>query len=376
MKTTTTLANDLGPTFEMREDGSLFIPYGDFGHRLGRQRVDATAAQRMGGAMGGAMGTAVGRLMAAIGRPRRFPIYIGHPDVPGRGAEFPDKAAYGWGTAIVAENDGMRILVKWTAEGERLIRDGHFAYHSPYWEAEEDRQAGVVRPVRMISVGLTNNPNIPVPPLANDDQGEEAEEAEEATEEDSTNGSETDPDDTMKKELAALLGKDETTADEDLLAMVKTLMENQKPAEGAASEEEPAKTDEAEEDPEMKAAENDALVQVRRERVGAAVDALCLAGRVTVADRATVTDRLLACANDDAAYGQELERLRTGAPVLKTAGVTDDLAESGGAVRAENDKAAIKQRRQELMDAEMRANGGNFNAAWTKLSRAKPELFV
>lgn len=370
---TIALENSIGPSFELMQDGTMFVPYGDFQHPEGLQRFDREGAQRIADDLRGIFSQIRRVIQSRV--PRRAPIYIGHPDVPGRGPEFPDKRAYGWITSATAENDGMRVSVKWTRAGDELVREGHFRFYSPYWELEErrDGRSRVLHPVMLISMGLTNNPRIPVPALANDDS---AAAGDDQGEEDSTNGSETDPDDTMKKELAALLGKDETTADEDLLAMVKTLMENQKPAEGAASEEEPAKTDEAEEDPEMKAAENDALVQVRRERVGAAVDALCLAGRVTVADRATVTDRLLACANDDAAYGAELERLRTGAPVLKTAGVTDDLAESGGAVRAENDKAAIKQRRQELMDAEMRANGGNFNAAWTKLSRAKPELFV
>ena len=378
---------EIGPSFEFLGDGSMFIPYGNMPHRVGMQRVNATAAQRMADNLRGVVNQV---LRVLTGLPRRAPIYIGHPDVPGRGAEFPDKRSYGWVTDITDEREGMRLAVKWTVAGEQLVRDGHFLFYSPYWEGEQSGR--FVDPVKLISVGLTNNPNIPVPALAN--------ELDAAAEEESTNDDQPELDPDMKKELAALFGKDETITDEDLLALVKdakdaadaaakkpeeeeteteTETEEQTETETEEETEEETETETEEEDPEKKkTAENDAtdpVKAIRAERVGMVIDSLCLAGKLTVADRGQATETLLACENDDS-YAAELARLAAGGVVLKTGSVTDDLAGKGGAVRAENDLDRIKTKRKELLDNEMAGNGGNFNAAWAKMSRRHPELFT
>lgn len=188
---TVNLENSVGPSFELMQDGSMFVPYGEFAHRKGMQRFDRSAAERMGEDLRGIFSQI--RRVVRDGIARRAPIYIGHPDVPGRGAEFPDKRAYGWVTSVAAENDGMRLSIKWTSEGDRLVRDGHFAFYSPYWEADEvgAGRSRVLRPSKLISVGLTNNPNIPVPALANEAGDVDDEQI--------------NPDD-MKKELAEMLG--------------------------------------------------------------------------------------------------------------------------------------------------------------------------
>ncbi len=380
---TINLENSVGPSFELMQDGSMFVPYGDFAHREGMQRFDREAAERMGEDLRGIFSQI--RRVVRDGIARRAPIYIGHPDVPGRGAEFPDKRAYGWVTAVAAENDGMRLSIKWTSEGDRLVRDGHFAFYSPYWEADEvgAGRSRVLRPMKLISVGLTNNPNIPVPALANEAAGED---------------DESNPDDDMKKELAEMLGKDDTTSEGDLLAEVKRLLDaaaaeadddaqedddaeadadDEKAGREKADGEGEGKKEEEESDAAKKAAaENDALLaSIRTERIGMALDSLCLAGRLTVADRPAASQRLAACAND-ADFAATLNEMSTAAPALKTQGLTDGLAEDGASVKAENDLAAIKQKRGELIDAEMKRNGGNFSAAWAKCSRAKPELFT
>ena len=85
-------------------------------------------------------------------------------------AIFTDKKAYGWVTALRAAADGLRAEVKWTPLGRELVANGYYKFVSPYWEAEILSPASerpVLRPVKLLSVGLTNEPNLPLPALSN-----------------------------------------------------------------------------------------------------------------------------------------------------------------------------------------------------------------
>ncbi|PTY02582.1 hypothetical protein DB346_08520 [Verrucomicrobia bacterium LW23] len=145
-------------TFEvLQRDWIQISPYGEFPHRMGLQVVDRAAAQ--------AMAAQFNSLLSRVGR--RFgglPVYIGHPDMPDSPQK--DDRSYGWIEELQARNDGFYGRIKWTEDGKALIGGGSFKYYSPVWQIH--RQGGNrVSPVRLISVGLTNNPNIPVEPLAN-----------------------------------------------------------------------------------------------------------------------------------------------------------------------------------------------------------------
>jgi phage I-like protein len=66
--------------------------------------------------------------------------------------------------------DGLYGQVKWSEEGKKMVENGHYKFFSPYWGAEEIGRLNstkLVRPVELVSVGLTNEPNIPVLPLSN-----------------------------------------------------------------------------------------------------------------------------------------------------------------------------------------------------------------
>jgi phage I-like protein len=147
----------------LQPDWVQLSPFGDFAHARGVQRVDRTAAEMMVRNFQSFSGRA-GRLFGGV------PFYVGHPDMPGS-SESADKKAYGWITRLETRADGLHGFVKWSEPGEELLRNGHFKFFSPYWEAEEIGTEGsqrVYRPVLLISVGLTNQPNIPVNPLANE----------------------------------------------------------------------------------------------------------------------------------------------------------------------------------------------------------------
>lgn len=154
----------------LQRDWVQISPYGDFPHQRGLQRVDRAAAETMARNFHSLLGRA-GRLFGGA------PFYIGHPDMPGSN-EHADKKAYGWITRLEARENGLYGFVKWSEPGEQLLRNGHFKFFSPYWEADEigiENGQRVYRPVLLISVGLTNQPNLPVNPLANEETSQAVE---------------------------------------------------------------------------------------------------------------------------------------------------------------------------------------------------------
>jgi hypothetical protein len=148
----------------LQGDWIQISPPGDFPHGQGIQRVDGDAI--------GAITRHFNSLPARLGRLFvGVPFYIGHPDVPSLAREYPDRKAYGWIQEVEAREDGLVAKVKWSDEGRTLLEQGHYKFLSPYWEADEiatEQGRKIFRPKRLISVGLTNQPNIPVLPLANE----------------------------------------------------------------------------------------------------------------------------------------------------------------------------------------------------------------
>ena len=127
-------------------------------------------------------------------QPLGTPFYVGHPDHPrfkGQ-AGHTDTAAKGRGKEMAVRHStecsvcnefantgtpcgdhGLFMRVKWNPEGEHLISNEAFHGHSVNWAAvPEGKENGVAifRPVRVKSIGFTNEPAIPVAPasLANE----------------------------------------------------------------------------------------------------------------------------------------------------------------------------------------------------------------
>jgi hypothetical protein len=127
------------------------VSCGQYEHRKGLQIVDRDSTE----AMIYYFNSLRGKLM------RKFlglPIYIGHPDDPEYG--HPQNASiYGRVENLKAENNALWILVHWTDLGKRLFGGKFLRHLSPRWMMRkiEDR---LFRPVRLISVGMTNRPNL------------------------------------------------------------------------------------------------------------------------------------------------------------------------------------------------------------------------
>ncbi len=141
-------------------DWILLTPLGEFPHARGWQRVDAAALAMLHQNFK-SFWARLGRCFGGL------PFYVGHPDAAPSTVET---KAYGWILDLEPRADGLYARVHWTAEGWALIQGGHYKFYSPFWEAEPIGSRDgrpLFRPVRLISAGLTNQPNLPVPPLAN-----------------------------------------------------------------------------------------------------------------------------------------------------------------------------------------------------------------
>jgi hypothetical protein len=155
------LANTVEPS---QDNWYQLAPLGDFPHARGVQKFDQVAMENIV--------RGFERDRKRLGK--RFvgaPVYVGHPDVPHRRAEFTDTKAYGWVQQLEPRGDGLWGRVEWGPSGQQLVENKHYKFFSPYWGAEEIGQINskkLLRPVELVSVGLTNEPNIPVLPLAND----------------------------------------------------------------------------------------------------------------------------------------------------------------------------------------------------------------
>lgn len=159
---------------------AMIAPFGDFpGVAMFRndqgqyervhaiQRVDKEAAQDM-----------VSRFKSPLQRLKRFvrglPIFRGHPDSPGGlGDRFPDKACKGLISDLAVRGNGLYGKPVLNNEGLDLVESGQARAFSARWSSEWVAKIGgkdVFRPNELMSVGLTNHPNLPVEWLNESDQ--------------------------------------------------------------------------------------------------------------------------------------------------------------------------------------------------------------
>lgn len=144
-------------------DWLLLAEYGDWPHPRGLQRLSREAAEEM-----------VRHFRSLRERlARRFgglPLYIGHPDDPGFQGRpgHDDTRAYAWIQEMDARPNGLYIKPKWSEDGRHVLENAFYKFLSPRWSMQPlDDEADIYTPVRLISVALTNEPNIPGEAIAN-----------------------------------------------------------------------------------------------------------------------------------------------------------------------------------------------------------------
>lgn len=139
-------------------------PFGQFYHRLGKQYLSQETLKAC------VKKTQTWRFRFGF---TKIPIYVGHPD-DAYFQQFPEHmnmTVYGYVRRFCLKDNGLWIQVDWTESGRELMDNGRYRYVSPRWEMEEVNDHFV--PKKLLSVGLTNTPNLPVEPIykSNNTQG-------------------------------------------------------------------------------------------------------------------------------------------------------------------------------------------------------------
>ncbi len=122
----------------------VLCPFGEWKHTRGMQVVDEESARLM-------------KRAANWSPMSSIPIYVGHPD------DFPSKKrpkAVGKIKRICMAKDGIAVLAAYSEESYKQVISGALSAMSPRWQMSSIGD-GKYRPIKLISVGLTNNPNIP-----------------------------------------------------------------------------------------------------------------------------------------------------------------------------------------------------------------------
>jgi phage I-like protein len=145
------------------QDWLKLVAYGEYAHRFGMQVVTKESATKMAKSFH-SLTNRFARKFKGV------PVYIGHPDdVHFRGQiGHSDTRAYGWVQDVDARDDGFWVKIKWSRAGEELIANEHFKFLSPRWEMQEFA-SGRFSPKNLLSIGLTNNPNISTETFINEE---------------------------------------------------------------------------------------------------------------------------------------------------------------------------------------------------------------
>ena len=134
-------------------------PYGTFEHPEGLQSISPADAQRC------IRKTRTWRFRLGL---KKIPIYLGHPDDPLFKSEHSDPRIYGYVKNLCADEDGLWVFVKLTKYGRTFLSKSPRQYLSPRWVLCKTENQTAYHPERLLSVGLTQHPNLPVQPIVVD----------------------------------------------------------------------------------------------------------------------------------------------------------------------------------------------------------------
>jgi len=352
----------------------LKIPYGDHVHPTGAiQRLTRDTAETMANNFK-TFGARLGRLFGGV------PVFIGHPDDPKLANDYPDKKAYGWIMDMEAREDGLYLKPKWSSVGEDLIANAHYKWFSPLWACRdlsssiENRKSAIVNrivaPAHLISLGLTNSPNIQgIMPLANEE----------------TNKNESQPQadppvaekGKMKDKLIKLFALANEATEEQILDAATALKTGHTAAETALTKESTARTtaETTLANEKASATEREAkltlkIANERKARIGLILDNAVAAGKITAAQRPQWAADL-----EKDLDGKILE-LSNSKPALNTESKTRDLGARNSSAVAASDAQIRRDKVLNLVNERIQKTGEVYETAFANIRKEQPALFA
>lgn len=342
----------------------LIAPYGDWKNGDYIQRVDASAAENLKRNME--------RVWAMVKNDLEnpCPVHYEHPDDED-GKEVPkvvDKTPYGRVRTLEIRDGGIYAEIEWLPGFETLPKSLQI---SPRWNADP-LGGGIVRPVRLISIGLTRRPNINRTSFVNNADGNAP----------IPNFETQQKDPYMDKEILTLLGYTDEEAQmiidkaegapTDVLERIKKALTDKATLENelaAAKGETAEKEKEAEEAKQQLANSKDALKASQAARAKLVVANAVRAGKIAEFQRASA-EAILANAED---FEAEEKKIADVPAAVKTEPKTDGI-EKDEKERAKSQQDADAEFRRIVAAKE--AEGMDYNAAWNAAKSEKPELYA
>ncbi len=310
-------------------------PYGEFPHSQGMQHLTRKEAD-----------TIVANFNAErIARGDKFgglTIFIGHPDVPEFADRFTDTRAVGWIMSLETATDGLYANVEWTPFGEPMVLGKEYKFISPTWFIQRGAK-GVLYPTRLKSAGLTNTPNIPVAPLAN---------------EQTQNPTKGNP---MPQWLLTTLGLPAEATEEQIKATITDLQSAKSTMAGNTARLTKAETD-LNNERTAHTATQQSLEGERAARIELAVANAIREGRLTDAEKDQWKKDLVANVS-------KFDELAARKPVVKTKSVTQGLK----SLPVESPAIANIQG---LVQKKMKETGEKYDIAFANVKRENPDLFA
>lgn len=323
----------------------LISPLGDFKNGDYIQRIDSVAAMKLKQNCNRVWS----RIRNTFGN--ACPVYYEHPDhedlkeIPNE----PDKTPYGKVRSLEILRDGIYANIEWLAGFGELPR--HLQI-SPRWNADMITDK-IGRPVRLVSLGLTRNPNIKDTSFVNSITAKET---------------------YMDKEILNLLGYSEEEAQKiidktedapaDVLERLKNALKD-----WSSSQNKIAEAQKEAENVKTALANSEASFKAEREaRAKLIISNAVKSGKIIQA-QAESAEQILANSADFEAEAKKLEEQK---PVVKTSSETDGI-EAAEKKRISDGKKA----REEIakLVEEKQENGMSYNEAWNAVKNEKKELF-
>ena len=378
------------------EDGCWEVPYADVPYEL----LNTKGIQRLNKDVADNMVNLFNTWRAKVARQfGGHPVFVGHPDVEyfaNKGDT--DKKAYGWIKGMEAREDCLALTVDLTDPGLELLANKSYKWFSPYFLGKcvgMENGKKIFEPVWIKSAGFTNNPRWPVAALVN-----------EAT---ITAAPEGDNNMDLLQRLVALmgLGKDgaEDATEDGVISAVYKLLEAAKKmkeeiearwdAQDAAFDAVPnsagfdeqgallltvldgkletlanEKTTLQTQHDEITAARDElqtSFTTERGERIELLVNQAVTDGRVTIADKPSWVEKLVAAEGD--VFGTECEALVNAGTTLKIDVITKDLG------KRESSAAITRDKVVGMVNSRMEKDHCDYTVAFNLVKDENPALF-